>query len=373
MQGLVVAACGLLILSMPHAAAARPYTVVSCDSAGVFGYSSAAWEPFGNAGNAYKSCPSGGGPTAGISNRLVGSTYSGFSHSGHGITAPPGATITHVRWAGRMARNNCRWATCLRALPSGGVVMGLPTGSYCDTTGFDNRGWPMTFAAPGGTTRLEQLINLRRRPMSPRATMHAQILEVTVDDPIPPSISLGGPLASGQWVSGRGGEPNLVVAARDNAGVRNVTTSVGAQVQSESYPCTFALARPCSDQTTSKAVPNWRPSRWPPFPDRFSHRRGRKFLQAMPDIYVDNTAPDPVAPQVIGGGAWRRTNHFGIGWTNPADRAAPIVRAHWKICTTDGSCPSRGQRDGTNIQGLPSLRVPAPGEDRLHVWLKRRR
>ena len=127
----MVAACGLLVLSMPHAAAARPYTVVSCDSAGLFGYSSAAWAPFGNAGNAYKRCPSGGGATAGISNRLIGSTYSGFSHSGHVFTAPPGATITPVRWAGRMARDNCSWGTWLRALPSGASIMGLPTGSYC--------------------------------------------------------------------------------------------------------------------------------------------------------------------------------------------------------------------------------------------------
>ncbi len=321
MQGLLVAACGLLILSMPHAAAARPYTVVSCDSAGVFGYSSAAWEPFGNAGNAYKSCPSGGGATAGISNRLVGSTYSGFSHSGHGITAPPGATITHVRWAGRMARNNCRWATYLRALPSGAVVMGLPSGSYCDTTGFDNRGWPMTFAAPGGTTRLEQLILCGAAQCLPGATMHAQILEVTVDDPIPPSISLGGPLASGQWVSGRDGGRTSLVAAQDNAGVRDVTASVGPQAQSESYPCNYAQARPCSDQTTQLTVPigdlpDGRHSLTVSATDAAGNSSA-----AVRDVYVDNTAPDPVAPQVIGGGAWRRTNHFGIAWTNPVDRA----------------------------------------------------
>jgi hypothetical protein len=355
---------------MPHTAAARPYTVVACDSAGVFGYSSAAWEPFANAGNAYKSCPTGGGPTAGISNRLIGATYSGFSLSGHRFTAPPGATITHVRWAGRMARDNCRWGTYVRALPSGALVLGLPNGSYCDTTGFDNRSWPMTFAAPDGTTRLEQLVVCGAAQCFPGATMHAHILDVTVDDPIPPSISLGGPLASGQWVSGRGGEPNLVVVARDNAGVRDVTTSVGAQVQSESYPCTFALARPCSDQTTSKAVPigdlpDGRHSMTVSATDAAGNSSA-----AVPDIYVDNTAPDPVAPQVIGGGAWRRTNNFGIAWTNPADRAAPIVRAHWKICTTDGSCPSRGQRGGANIQGLPSLRVPGPGEYQLRVWLQ---
>ena len=354
---------------MPHAAAARPYTVVSCDSAGVFGYSSTAWEPFGNAGNAYKSCPSGGGPTAGISNRLIGWTYSGFSHSGHGFSAPPGATITHVRWAGRMARNNCRWATYVRALPSGALVLGLPTGSYCDATFFDNRGWPMTFAAPGGTTRLEQLILCAAHQCLPGATMHAQILEVTVDDPIPPSISLGGPLATGQWVSGRVRQ-FVGVTARDNAGVRHVSASLGPRAQTESYPCNFTQPSPCSDRASLLETPVG------------DLRDGRHSLtvsatdaagnssSVVRDAYIDNTAPDPVAPTVIGGGAWRRTNHFGIAWTNPADHAAPIIGAHWKICTTDGSCPSRGQRDGPNIQGLPSLRVPAPGEYQLHVWLQ---
>ena len=71
---LFFAACGLFILCMPGVAAARPYTVVSCDSAGLFGYSSAAWTPFGNAGSAYEACPTSGGSTAGVSNRLIGMT-----------------------------------------------------------------------------------------------------------------------------------------------------------------------------------------------------------------------------------------------------------------------------------------------------------
>ncbi len=202
MRGLVVAACSLLILCAPSVAAARPYTVFSCDSAALLGYSSAAWAPFGNAGNAYAACPTGGGSTAGVSNRLIGTTYGGYNHSGHVFTAPPGATITYVRWAGRMARDSCRWATFLRAVPSGAPIMGLPHGQYCDSTAFDNRGWPMTFAAPEGTTRVEQLVFCGAPQCHPGATMHAHVLEVTVDDPIPPSISLGGPLASGQWVSG---------------------------------------------------------------------------------------------------------------------------------------------------------------------------
>ena len=122
---MAVAACGAVLLCAPHSATARPYTVVSCDAAPLFGYSSAAWAPFGNAGSAYASCPTGGGATSGISNRLIGGTYSGFHHSGHVFTAPPGATITSIRWAGRLSRDNCSWGTWVRAIPSGASILSL--------------------------------------------------------------------------------------------------------------------------------------------------------------------------------------------------------------------------------------------------------
>ena len=212
--------------------------------------------PFGNAGSAYQSCPSGGGSTAGVSNRLIGSTYSGFNHSGHVFTAPPGATITHVRWAGRMARDNCNWGSYVRAVPSGATIVGLPHGQYCYTNGFDNRGWPMSFPAPEGTTRVEQLIFCGAAQCLPGATIHAHGLEVTVDDPIPPSISLDGPLARGEWVSGR------VATAKPRCrregqrwGQRSHERRWVLRRRSESYPCNFAQARPCSDQTSQLTVP----------------------------------------------------------------------------------------------------------------------
>src|SRR5215213_11245580 len=102
----VIASSALAMLALPFPAEARPYTVVSCDSAAGFGHNAAAWVPYGNAGVFYESCPTNGGPNSGVSNRLTGGTYGGFSHSGHAFTAPPGATITQIRWAGRMARDN---------------------------------------------------------------------------------------------------------------------------------------------------------------------------------------------------------------------------------------------------------------------------
>ena len=123
LRAVVGAAFVAALMVAPQSATARPYTVVSCDSAALFGSSSAAWAAFGNAGWAYASCPTGGADTAGISNRLIDGTYSGFNHSGHSFRAPPGATITAVRWAGRLARSNCNWGTFLRALPSGASIM----------------------------------------------------------------------------------------------------------------------------------------------------------------------------------------------------------------------------------------------------------
>ena len=63
-----------------------------------------------------------------------------------------GATITQVRWSGRGHATTATGARTSERYPSGAPIFGLPVGQYCDATGFDNRGWPMPFAAPEGTT-----------------------------------------------------------------------------------------------------------------------------------------------------------------------------------------------------------------------------
>ena len=210
---------GLLVAMLwSHPAEARPYTVVACDSAGAFGYSSAAWTPFGNAGNAYQVCPSGAGLTTGVSNRMVDPPYRGFDNSGHAFTAPPGTTISHMRWAGRLARDNCRWGTFFRAVPSGSSIIGLRNGEICDSDSFDIRHFPITFRVPDGTTGLQQLVICGASECPPGATLHSQTLDVTVEDPVPPSVSVDGPLASGQWVSGRAADLMSPSRASDNAG-----------------------------------------------------------------------------------------------------------------------------------------------------------
>ncbi|HET8822434.1 MAG TPA: hypothetical protein VFM57_12875, partial [Thermoleophilaceae bacterium] len=65
----------------------------------------------------------------------------------------------------------------------------------------------MPYSVPSGTTRLEQLAVCGARECSPGAAAHTHNVEVTIEDPAPPSISLSGPLASGRWVSGANSHP----------------------------------------------------------------------------------------------------------------------------------------------------------------------
>src|SRR5918994_2254729 len=241
----VTAIATCVSLMAPGAADARPYTVVSCDSAGLFGHSSAAWAPFANAGSTYATCPSSGGLFAGISDRLTGATYGGFSFSGHGFSAPAGTSITAVRWAGRMARDNCSWGTYMRALPSEAAVIGLPPNQFCTTSGWDTRGWPRSYGVPHGTTRLEQLAVCGAGQCSPGAAMHTHNVEVTIEDPTPPSISLSGPLTSGRWVSGATGHGSVTIETADTSGVQRAEAAIGANAFTNEQPCDWSRTSPC--------------------------------------------------------------------------------------------------------------------------------
>jgi hypothetical protein len=369
---MTVAVSATALPAASPAALAGQYTVVSCDSAAAFGYNAAAWAPYANAGSAYSSCPTNGGFTAGISNRLTGGTYAGFNHSAHSFTAPAGTTITKIRWAGRMARDNCAWGVYYRALPSGAGVFGMPNGQFCLTTGFDLRGWPTEYGTPHGTTRLDQLVICGASQCAPGAAFHSHVVEVTIDDPVPPSISLSGPLTSGQWVSGTAGStPYVNIAAADNAGIQRIDSALGGRSESQSLGCNWSHPHPCpTAPTTSSRLSIADLSDGRHVMQAWAWDAAGSTANVTSNVYVDNTPPDPVVPQISGGTAWRRTNGFDVSWANPPTTAAPIVRAHWKLCRLDGSCPSRGGRSGENVQALPRLLAPAPGEYQLSVWLE---
>ena len=67
-------------------------------------------------------------------------------------------------------------------------------------------------------------------------------------------------------------------------------------------------------------------------------------------VHVDNTAPEPVVPAVVGGDAWRRTNEFVATWTNPPNQMAPIVRVHWKLCAGRPPAVCSGARNSPALR-----------------------
>jgi len=202
--------------------------------------------------------------------------------------------------------------------------------------------------------------------------MHAHVLEVTIDDPQPPAISLSGALVSGQWVSGTAGQiPSLAIASRDSSGIQRIAAALGRATEVHTSACNWSQATPCPASLTTSAAPS--------VADLSDGRHTLSTVvedaagnsaSATRDVYVDNTPPDPVVPEIVGGTGWRRTNDFAALWTNPPNEAAPIIRARWKLCRSDGTCPARGERGGTGVHDLPHLYAPAPGEYRLHVWLE---
>jgi hypothetical protein len=367
---LVATAAAMLVCAAP--ATAGTYTVVSCNSAWAWGSNASAWQPDSNAGGAYAACPTNGGFTAGVSNRLTGQSYSAFSYSAHAFNAPSGTSITGIRWAGRVARGNCDWATFMRALPSGASVLGLPNGRYCYQNDFDFTNAPLTYTVPAGTTRLEQLVACAAPSCSPGAAMHSHILEVTIDDPQPPAISLSGRMVSGQWVSGvAGNTPTLDVSGADTSGIQTIDATLETQRVDDSYSCNWSLAQPCPAQPTMAAKPSVAQLADGLHTLRVSATDAAGNVgNAAHDVLVDNTPPDPVVPEVAGGGEWRRTNDFSISWPDKPNNAAPIARVHWKFCLGDESCPSRGERAIATSREIRSLRLPTPGDYRLHLWLE---
>jgi hypothetical protein len=303
---------------------------------------------------------------------MTGQPYGGFRFAGHAFNAPAGTSITSIRWGGRLARNACYWGTFMRAIPSGAKVLGLANGEHCTQTDFDITNYPISYPVPPGTTRLEQMVICGATTCDPGAAMHSHSLEVMIDDPQPPSISLSGRMVSGQWVSGRSGSaPDIRVAATDSSGIKRTEAALGSQHSTQSVDCNWSLPRPCPFEVATSNVPG--------IADLTDGRHtlsasaedaAGNSATATRDVYVDNTPPEPVVPEIIGGSGWRRSNGFGVSWANPPNNAAPITRAHWKLCTANGTCPTSGQRAGDAIDRLDDIRAPGPGEYNLGVWLE---
>ena len=97
------------------------------------------------------------------------------------------------------------WGTFMRALPSGAAVLGPAKRPVLRPDRLRHQQLPDHLHRPTRHNPPRATGHLRSRTCSPGAAMHSHVLEVTIDDPQPPSISLSGRMVSGQWVSGTAG------------------------------------------------------------------------------------------------------------------------------------------------------------------------
>ena len=183
-------------------AQARPYTVYACDAAGFWGSPNNSWSPAGS-GTVESRCPSNADWQRGMTTRLVGSTYPAFTGAAYDFNAPPGTTITGLKWSGRYSRTNCTWHARMTAYPADRDLFGVRAGEQCSINSLDIASSIGGWSAPPGTTQLRQLVVCGASSCPTGATFHSRWMEVLLDDYTAPGVSVGGALAEGQWVRGR--------------------------------------------------------------------------------------------------------------------------------------------------------------------------
>lgn len=366
---LPVAAVALACCALAPPARAGSYKVVACDAhSGQRGVSAnRSWALSGSAGRRGISlCPSGRNPYRGIVTRITSPAGAGaFERAA--FTAPPYTTITGLVWNGRAARNGCNWAAQLRAVPSQSRLIGFAPRENCDINSF-TYGATLDLPVPPGTTQISQQVQCGSRRCPSGATFHTFGATVTVDDPYGPAGEItGGGLAGGRWV---GGGQDLAFDLSDNTGIARADLTIdGERSNSRSFPCDYARSTPCSNRSSSFDYGTER------LPDG-SHTARLTSTDAAGNtgavertFYVDNHPPGPVKASVAGGEGWHRSDGFSISWPESKQAFAPIVRAHYRLCTPEGEC-AQGTRDGVGLAEIGDLHVDKAGDNTLEVWLE---
>ncbi len=342
---------------------ARPYTVLSCDAAP--GFSAEAWRAAGSTGSAYSTCPTQGGENAGISNRITGVTVPALADSSHTFTAPAHATISSIRWGGRLARGDCRWGVMMLAQPGNRYVFGLRPNATCLTTALDVRGTTIPFTMPAGTGAVQQIAVCGAGSCGPGAAFHTQSVAVTVEDPTRPTIAVSGALVSGRWVRG---DQEIRIAASDNSGISSVIAALGTHSVPSSFPCDFTRPAPCVSHSVAPRLSTLAVASGPARVAVRAADAAGNITDGSYVVKVDNEPPSRARPVLAGGEGWRRRNTFSLAWDNPPQAFAPITRVHYRLCGT-GGCRD-GAVDSADVHSLDSIAATDQGDNTLQVWLE---
>jgi hypothetical protein len=383
-------------LVLPPSAVAGTYDVVAC--AGAAGGAQNAFGAVADPGMAaYNVCPNApSNPASGMVTRAsatAGPGWVGYWAGAYQIfEAPPGASLVSVTLDLAAIRLASYWTTGILAYDGDFNAPVGPYGCYAGSTGCaigtQSFFGPVTVGLGGHAkfrfeTRCGNLgscdISASGFQPGTRALFAAANVTVRVQDYTAPAIA---PSGGSLWQDGwhRGAEQAWQTMS-DNVGImiqRLYVDGALADVQDFRDPgwpshvrCDFTRRRPCNDITPGGLSLDTRT-----LADG-QHLIRIEAIDAAGNagaherrIDVDNTPPAHVEAYVAGGDGWRRVNDFEVGWQARADSGAPVVRAHYVICSAQdpGRCEQGSSPVGAGT--LTGLEVPAEGENLLSVWLE---
>src|SRR4051794_36237797 len=340
--------------------------------------------------SAYTACPNdGSGRQVGVTT-LAGidrGTVPVFANAIQSFVAPEGTAIQHVHlkaqgrtwngdWSSLLQASNDRFGSslwnlsgcvgnagsangCVSAadnieqdydIPGAtGVRAVVSCGNFNGCTTFSTGVWPYT-----------------------RSYYFIRDFDVTLEDASVPSVALtGGTLSSGQWLRGT---QALSYNTSDNSGIQRTQFSADdlGLLANDGRACDYTFAVPCQNLSGEQYTLDT---------TRLSDGRhvvsvdaadatGVNWGTARQTIFVDNNAPgEPADPSVVGGEDWHSADGFTVRWANPPS-AAPVDRAGYELCHSDGSGCVSSSQSGTGINQLTNLRVGQPGDYTIRVWLR---
>jgi hypothetical protein len=355
-------------------ASAGEYGVVACDPATA--NFNASWFGATSSGmTAYAACP--GGPddwNRGLVTRHVisanaNATVPFFSYAWLGFRAPPGASLSRMRYSHTFCGMAGFRAGLFTATGEPLHVSERGCGTFVPS--------PFTLALHNiPEVRLLTICNDPYCNVGSRIRAWASINAVTVfvEDNTAPNVWLaGGSITGGGW---KRGTLTADVDVADNVGVSDVVVSLaGKRVTSRDGYCDVTRVVPCSMDAHGLTVESPRSDDGQRELVVSARDSAGNWGEQRSTVFIDNTAPTgPRALRLNGGQGWRSSNDFALSWANPPQTGtAPVAAASYAICPLSTSPDSLdgcvvGETRDPDVNSL-ALHVPGPGHWIARVWL----
>ena len=328
----------------------------------------------------YEAWPSNGDWWRGLvaRNTVAGGWVGKWAMAGGGVTALPGTNFAEAYVKLGVQRPD--WGYSVGFFSNGNFIASQGCKAFETCASLGGEAW----LDLGGATRFDFGAQCFHQGLcstawvATQSTWQAAIelygLALRVVDHTAPDVRLtGGALASGEWVRG---SQAVSFDAVDNSGIRSTSLAVDGATQASgdrSGGCDFAQQRPCSDVGGGSHGFDTRPLKdgAHSFAVHAADASGNGSSSGDRILRVDNTAPAAVVASVEGGDAVRAQNAFTVVWQNAATQAAPIARAHFRLCPAGASVGCQvGSQAGTGISSVRNLTLPTPGGYTVRVWLE---